>query len=241
MTKLQAIYEPKGRAAEYARLAVNLYQGCAHGCTYCYAPLVMHKERAAFHAECVARPGILDDLRHDAQLLKGSTEPVLLCFSCDPYQPGATITREALAILRECDVPFTVLSKGGKAWRDFDLYGPKDSFGTTLTCDNHKDSLEWEPHASLPCTRRFQLAMAHRLGIRTWASLEPVLYPEQSLRLIDWTHEFTDHYKVGKLNYHEHAGTIDWRTFLSEVRAKLDGYGASYYIKADLAAYGEAA
>jgi hypothetical protein len=26
--RLQAIYQPKGRAAEYAKLAVNLYRGC---------------------------------------------------------------------------------------------------------------------------------------------------------------------------------------------------------------------
>ena len=37
---MNAIYEPKGRAGEYAQLAVNLWRGCPHGCTYpCYAPL----------------------------------------------------------------------------------------------------------------------------------------------------------------------------------------------------------
>jgi len=28
------IYEPRGRAGEYAPLAVNLYKGCGHGCVY---------------------------------------------------------------------------------------------------------------------------------------------------------------------------------------------------------------
>jgi DNA repair photolyase len=32
------IYEPKGKAGEYAPLALNLYAGCSHGCTYCFAP-----------------------------------------------------------------------------------------------------------------------------------------------------------------------------------------------------------
>lgn len=30
------IYQPKGAAGEYAKWAVNLHNGCTHGCTYCY-------------------------------------------------------------------------------------------------------------------------------------------------------------------------------------------------------------
>ena len=236
--KLQAIYQPKGRAAEYAKLAVNLYRGCTHGCTYCYAPQVLHMDRAAFHAECVERPGILDKLRHDAKVLAGSTEPVLFCFSCDPYQPGAHATRAALSIMREFDVPFTVLTKGALAWRDFDLYGPTDSFGMTLTLNNTVDSRTWEPLAAWPHERIALLHRAHMLGIRTWASLEPVIYPEQTLVLIEHTHDYVDHYKVGKLNYHPHAATIDWAQFLREVTEMFDSYGCSYYIKQDLAACG---
>lgn len=234
MTKrLQAIYEPKGRAAEYAKLAVNLYNGCTHGCVYCYAPLAMHKDRATFHAECTERPGILDKLRHDAKLLAGSTEPVLLCFSCDPYQPGAHATRAALSILREFDVPFTVLTKGSLAWRDLDLYGPQDSFGVTLTLD-WPESESWEPFAATPHERIAQLQDAHNRGIRTWVSLEPVIYPEETLTLIELTHEYIDHYKVGKLNYHPHAATIDWRAFAHEAKRQLERFGCDYYIKRDL-------
>lgn len=30
------IYQPKGPAGEYAKWAINLYNGCSNGCTYCY-------------------------------------------------------------------------------------------------------------------------------------------------------------------------------------------------------------
>lgn len=240
---LQAIYEPRGKAAEYARWAVNLYRGCTHGCTYCYVPQVLHMERPVFHAECVERPGILDKLRHDAELLASSgndpvlNDPVLFCFTSDPYQPGAHATRAALSIMREFNIPFNVLTKGYMAYRDFDLYGPNDCFGVTLTLD-WPESAKWEPSAATPAERLANLQDAHNRGIRTWVSLEPVIEPAQTLRLIDITHEYVDHYAVGKLNYHPLAGTIDWPKFLRDELAKLKQYGNSYYIKESLAAFG---
>ena len=36
MAKPILIYQPKGPAGEYAKWAVNLHNGCSHGCTYCY-------------------------------------------------------------------------------------------------------------------------------------------------------------------------------------------------------------
>lgn len=30
------LYQPRGAAGEYAKWALNLYNGCTHGCTYCY-------------------------------------------------------------------------------------------------------------------------------------------------------------------------------------------------------------
>lgn len=35
---MDVIYEPTGRAREYAPLALNLYSGCSHSCSYCVHP-----------------------------------------------------------------------------------------------------------------------------------------------------------------------------------------------------------
>ena len=240
---MRAIYKPTGRAREYAEWAVNLYNSCTHRCVYCYAPLVLHMDRATFHSQCVERPGILDKLRHDAKLIAeqgGLNDPVLFCFTSDAYQPGANATRAALSIMREFNIPFNVLTKGYMAYRDFDLYGKDDCFGVTLTVHRADDVAKWEPNAAGLGRRIVNLQDAHSRGIRTWVSLEPVIDPEQSLDMIDATHEFVDHYAVGKLNYHPLAKTIDWPKFLRDVLAKLKGYGNSYYIKQDLASYGDA-
>jgi hypothetical protein len=68
-------------------------------------------------------------------------------------------------------------------------------------------------------------------------SLEPVIDPEESLEIIRQTHEFVDFYKVGKLNYHPRASTIDWRKFAVEVKDLLDDLGCEYLLKEDLRRY----
>lgn len=60
------IYEPRGRAREYGELAVNIYTGCNHGCSYCYAPAVLHRGREEF-AEVRPRPGIVEEVRRQLE------------------------------------------------------------------------------------------------------------------------------------------------------------------------------
>jgi len=67
--------------------------------------------------------------------------------------------------------------------------------------------------------------------------MEPVLYPEQSLELIQLTHPFVDEYKLGILNYHPHAATINWQKYsitAIELVRKLD---KKLYIKGDFKRY----
>jgi DNA repair photolyase len=81
------------------------------------------------------------------------------------------------------------------------------------------------------------LKEAHDEGIKTWVSLEPVLNPETSLQIIRETHTFVDKFKVGLLNYHPLAKTIDWIKFRANVVNLLDNLHCNYYIKNDLKNY----
>lgn len=241
MKKLQVIYEPAGRAREYAARAVNLYSGCDHGCLYCYAPLATHKTREGFGVVS-ERMCILRKLEADCALLSGADiEPVLLSFTCDPYSRfdvAQCLTRKALQIFRKHNVPFQVLTKGGmRAARDFDLYGPRDVFASTLTFVDPAKSREWEPGAALPDDRFEAIRTAHDMGIRTWVSLEPVISPSESLQIIDLVEPYVDLFKVGTLNHHALGKTINWRAFGTDAVRKLKRYNKDYYIKDDLRAY----
>jgi DNA repair photolyase len=239
---MSIIYEPSGRAKEYSQLAANLYRGCGHACTYCYAPDAIRERRETFYDRPIVRKNILTELEKDCKRLEGKeTRPVLLSFTSDPYQPldeELGITREAIKLLKKHGLNVVILTKGGKrAERDFDLLDSRDFVGASLTFTNADDSKNWEPRAALPNERIAMLRNAKAGGIQTWASLEPVIYPDQSLELIRLTHEFVDLYKVGTLNHHPHAKSIDWKSFAERAIAMLKEYGVKFYIKKDLRKY----
>lgn len=252
---MQAVYEPKGRAREYAPLALNLYRGCSHGCTYCYAPSATRRDRETF-AQAVPRAEIVREA--DKQLARSpipGTPPVLLCFTCDPYQPCDTthrLTADAIDTLHRHGHGVHILTKGGlNACRDFkarvgslpslqtrSCLGDHhdDAFACTLTFVDQAQSLEWEPLAAKPYQRLQALQEAHQRGITTWASLEPVINPEQSLELMRMAAPFVDLFKVGRWNHDLRAKEIDWRGFALRTIELMESLGKAYYLKDDLRA-----
>lgn len=254
---MPVIYEPKGRAREYSPLALNLYTGCVHGCKYCYAPGALRKLRSDFHTNVTPRKDILEKLEKDCKKMAGDPRQILLCFSCDPYQPNTLedamaygisspggpliedVTRDALLILEKYRMNVTVLTEGGRrAIRDFDILQRNGwAFGTTLSFSTHKSLREWEPEPSANIKSRIEaISLAAALGIKTWVSVEPVFYISEALALMDTYKDIVGHWKVGKLNHcRDIERTIDWTFFLESVESILRG--KSYYIKADLEVY----
>jgi DNA repair photolyase len=235
------IYRPKGKAEEYGELALNHYRGCGHGCLYCYVPPILYQTPEQFHAN--PQPRKLDQKILDKELEAWRGKSVFLCFTCDPYQPidsDLKITREIIQRFQSCGVSPNILTKGGpRSTRDFDLLAsdPKSQYGATLTFLNPEDSLKWEPGAALPQERIDALKQAHGLGIRTWASLEPVVDPEQSLEIIRETHGFADEFKIGRWNHDPDADKIDWKSFGQKALALCESLEKSYYVKKDLAVF----
>ncbi len=231
------IYEPKGKAKEYGDYALNLYGGCTHGCRYCYVPAVMRKAPEDYHSQVIPRKINWPLLEKEIGLHAG--KPIFLCFVCDPYSAeDSTQTRRAIERIHAGGAVVNILTKAGsRSLRDFDLLGNGDHYGATLTFTNRTQSREWEPKAADPEERMDVLRNAHQRGIFTWASLEPVIDPAQSLEIINRCHEFVDIFKVGKWNHDARANGIDWKTFGTEAVRLLEKYGKKYYIKQDLAAY----
>ena len=135
-------------------------------------------------------------------------------------------------------MPVAVLSKGGKKMlRDLDLFkefGDRITVGTTLTFLDEEKSKEWEPYASTPSERLETLKTLHDNGIKTFASFEPTIEPEESLKLIKKTLELdcVDHYKIGKINNYKSADKWqDWAKYLQDCLDLLRPTNKQVYYK----------
>ena len=222
---MSIIYKPTGMAREYSPYALNIYIGCSHRCKYCYAPHTLQRAENNYFGKPAPRKDILKLLEKD---LKKNiyTEQVLLSFVGDVYcenSDNSETTREVLKLLNEYRVPVAVLSKGGKKMlRDLDVFksfGNRIMVGTTLTFLDNEKSKEWESFASCPEDRLYTLKTLHESGIKTFASFEPTIEPEESLKLIERTlkDDSVDHYKIGKINNYKNADVWqDWGQYLSD-------------------------
>lgn len=237
---INPIYTPKGRAGEYADLALNIYNGCSHLCSYCFAKKLHDRWHPNDDFTNVkVREGIVEATKK--QLAKGKHvgKTILLCFSCDPYSSNVdtTPTREIIQAIKEAGANFTVLTKGGmRANRDFDMYSDGDSFGTTLTFEDADKSIEWEPNAAEPLSRIQAIVEAHEKGIKTWVSLEPVISRQDAIRFVTDLHRHVDLWKVGRWNYDQRANGIDWKRFGLDIENVFKILKCNYYIKEDLRA-----
>lgn len=246
---MRIVYEPRGRAKEYADLACNLYIGCTHGCKYCFAPACMHSTPEKWKSGVYVRQRALELFGRDAADMQrnGDERAILFSFLSDPYQPLEAeehITHRALEIVRAHGLKSKILTKGRAVLVSAD-FGLMQSAGTelgiTVSFVDDKTRKKWEPAAAPVEERLALLEQAHAAGIRTWVSLEPVIDPTQALAVIRAALPYVDFWKVGKLNHmKEVERKIDWPRFRQDVLSLFAGAGkresADYYIKQDLRA-----
>ena len=260
---MRIIYEPRGRAAEYAPLAVSLYRGCPHGCVYCFAPDSTRMTREDFRDYPRARPNALKFLERDCQELQraGDMREILMSFTTDPYQPlekRLGLTREAIKIFHRYNLHYTILTKGGeRSASDLELMATRLDlcrYGATLTFSGDDECI-WEPGAASNLDRCHVLQIAHELDILTWVSIEPPVYLKQSLDLIKFTRYFVDEYRIGKFNHiddpkiqhfmddirYKYPTDAEWRRFVQDAKVLLDESGNRYIFKKDLQPYLQAA
>jgi DNA repair photolyase len=225
---MRTIYVPKGRAAEYSPLALNLYTGCAHRCTYCYARKMakMYGTPECYFNIPAPRKNILAELEKKSASMRGDRREINLCFMCDPYSTptNGDITREALLILKKYKLNVSILTKAGtKACRDFDILSKNGwKFGSTLTCFGTMRK-EKEPGAAKLSDRLDAIIDAKKQGIFTYVSLEPVIDTNMAIEILRWRSPgFIDFWKIGKINYDKQAEAgIDWKTFVADARRVL--------------------
>lgn len=146
---------------------LNPYQGCEHGCVYCFA--------RPTHAYLGLSPGLDFETRlfakmNAAQLLRAelsrrgfSPGIVALGAATDAYQPierKYKLARQVLEVMSELNVAVAITTKSALVTRDLDLLAPMAAKGLarvhmSLPTLDHELSRKLDPRANSP-TRRLQ-------------------------------------------------------------------------------------
>lgn len=108
--------------------SINPYQGCEHGCIYCYArPGHSYLDLSPgldFESRIFFKPEAAERLLEQWSKSGYECEPITIGANTDPYQPAersTRITRSLLKLFLEYRHPVNLITKGTLILRDIDL------------------------------------------------------------------------------------------------------------------------
>jgi len=108
--------------------SINPYQGCEHGCVYCYArPSHSYLDLSPgldFETRIFYKPNAVERLIEEWEKPGYECRPITIGANTDPYQPAEKklgITRRLLEAFLQHRHPVSLISKGGLMSRDLDL------------------------------------------------------------------------------------------------------------------------
>jgi DNA repair photolyase len=167
--------------------SINPYQGCEHGCIYCYArPSHAYLDLSPgldFETRLFAKPNAAELLRAELAKPGYRCEPIALGANTDPYQPIERewkITRQIIEVLAECDHPLTITTKGALIERDLDLLAPMAARGlvrvfVSIAMLDRELARKLDPRAAAP-HRRLEVVKALALaGVPVGVNVAPVI------------------------------------------------------------------
>lgn len=204
---------PKGAAREYAPIAVSIYRRCNNGCIYCYNDRGPRKAalgsgtpelKTCFKNEEAAITRFKRELlqqRDELSRIGG----IFFSFITDPCLPETIAsTMECSRFAMENGVPVTILTKCTDWVNDTPIdkwpfvLGMKSKLlcvGFTLTGHD-----EMEPKASPNAERIRAMRALHEFGIKTFASIEPIVDFDASAEMVEQTFDCCDLYKIGLMS-----------------------------------------
>lgn len=208
-----AIYRPRGSAAEYAPYACGFYNSCSNGCTYCFL-----RKGVLSHVMGGSTPTLKKCFKNEEhameifrnEMLKNLDElekhGLFFTFTSDPMLPETiNLTMAAINALVINEIPVKILTKRAD-WVDSFLSknGPivcngkavhNVAFGFSIT---GRDDLE--PGASTNAERQDAGRKLHNAGFKTFGSFEPIVdldsTYEQIIQALDWC----DLFKIGLMS-----------------------------------------
>lgn len=167
--------------------SVNAYQGCEHGCIYCYArPTHAWHDLSPgldFETRLFAKPQAARLLREAFAKRGYIPKPLAMGTNTDPYQPIEAryrITRQVLELCLEVGHPLTITTKSARVLDDLDLLRELAArrlvaVAISVTSLDPRLSGLLEPRASSPAKRLAALGSLAQAGIPTHVGVSPIV------------------------------------------------------------------
>ena len=169
------------------RWTINVYRGCSHACTYCFARPT-HEYLGLnlgedFDRKIVVKINAVEKVRAELDDPRWAGESVAMGTNTDPYQHCEgkyKLTRGVVEALTERANPFSILTKSALVLRDLDLL--TEAAALTDISVNFSiatvDERVWratEPGTPNPRRRVEAMRALSEAGIRTGALIAPIL------------------------------------------------------------------
>lgn len=167
--------------------SINPYQGCEHGCVYCYArPSHSYLDLSPgldFETQIFYKPNAATRLQEEWQKPGYECEPITIGANTDPYQPAEKslqITRQLLQLFSEYRHPVNIITKSHLICRDIDLLSDLASDGlcsVAISIPTMNDNLKriMEPRVPAAASRLNAIKELSDAGIEVSVLIAPII------------------------------------------------------------------
>ncbi len=167
--------------------SVNPYQGCEHGCVYCYArnshEYYGFSAGTDFESRIVIKRKAPELLRELFSSKKWIPSPISLSGNTDCYQPierKLELTRKLLQICLEYKNPVGIITKNALVLRDIDLLQELNKYNlvsvyTSITSMDEELRRKLEPRTSKYADRLRIIESLSKAGIHTGVMNAPII------------------------------------------------------------------
>ena len=167
--------------------SINPYQGCEHGCIYCYArpshAYLGLSPGLEFETRIFAKENAAELLRKELSRPDYRCELIALGANTDPYQPAERkhrITRGILEVLWEFRNPVGIVTKGSLIERDLDLLEPMAREGlvqvfVSIGSLDGEIARTLEPRAAAPYRRVETVRRLSAAGVPCGTLVAPII------------------------------------------------------------------
>ncbi len=167
--------------------SINPYQGCEHGCAYCYARNTHefwgYSAGIEFEQKILVKENVPELLLKKLANKNWIVKPITLSGNTDCYQPAERkykITRRILEIMLECQHPVGIITKNSLITRDLDIIQPLNDLNLikvniSLTTLDDKLRQKLEPRTASVAQRLKTIQTLSSYGVPVNVMLAPII------------------------------------------------------------------